>query len=221
MPPPSPMSLQDAIQWVDNETANADSLLRLETASALVQGLAEIGDAALGYFVDKAHDDGRSWSEIGKALGMSKQGAQQKHMVRVSFGPNAPTLEHLTPRPRERGQRSSADRPELASQLRGHGTLAPRSLPRTQRHRCTGPDQLRLVADEGGVSGSRTCPSWYGADGGRSDLYAPSDHRTLRCTVVSPGDEPQLHRHRAPTPWPRGVKAWPLTYCKTVGSRRR
>ena len=94
------MSLQDAISWVNDETQIPDTLVRLETASVLVQGLAEVGDAALGYFVDQARHDGHSWSEIGAALGVSKQAAQQKHMVRVSLGPNAPTLENLTPRAR-------------------------------------------------------------------------------------------------------------------------
>ena len=98
MAPPSPLSLQDAINWVNVEAQLPDTLVRLETASDLVQGLAELGDAALGYFVDQARHDGHSWSEIGDALGVSKQAAQQKHMVRVSLGPNAPTLENLTPR---------------------------------------------------------------------------------------------------------------------------
>src|ERR1700727_1810274 len=100
MPESSPVSLQDAIHWVDSETPNPDALARLRTASALVHGLAEIGDAALGYYVDQARRDGHSWSEIGDSLGVSKQAAQQKQTVRVSLGPNTPTFEHLTPRAR-------------------------------------------------------------------------------------------------------------------------
>jgi hypothetical protein len=100
MPPTSVPTLQDAIHWVDNASHEDDPLVRLQTASALVQELAEIGDAALGYFVDQARHTGYSWSEIGDALGVTKQAAQQKHTVRLSFGPNAPTLEQLTPRAR-------------------------------------------------------------------------------------------------------------------------
>ena len=98
---PSPLTLPDAIHWVDTEAKDPDPLTRLQTASVLVQSLAEVGDAALGYFVDQARHAGHSWSEIGDALGVSKQAAQQKHTVRLSLGPNAPTFEHLTPRARK------------------------------------------------------------------------------------------------------------------------
>jgi len=119
----SPVSLQDAIHWVDNEAQNPDTLVRLETASGLVQGLAEIGDAALGYFIDQARHDGHSWSEIGDALGVSKQAAQQKHMVRVSLGPNAPTFEHLTPR-----ARSVVGEAEEIARNWGHGYVGTEHL---------------------------------------------------------------------------------------------
>lgn len=95
VPPPPALSLQDVIQSVESETEN-QPLLRLQAASSQVRELAEIGDAALGYFVDQARNAGHSWSEIGEALGVSKQAAQQKHTVRMSFGLNGPTL--LTPR---------------------------------------------------------------------------------------------------------------------------
>jgi hypothetical protein len=100
MAPPSPVSLQEVIQWVDTETGEEQPLARLQTASALVRELAEIGDAVLGYFVDQARHAGHSWSEIGDALGVSKQAAQQRHTVRMALGPNAPTFERFTPRAR-------------------------------------------------------------------------------------------------------------------------
>lgn len=100
MSPPTPLTLQDAIHWVDAEAAQPDALPRLQAASALVQDLADVGDATLGYYVDQARHAGHSWSEIGDALGVTKQAAQQRHTVRLSLGPNAPTFEHLTPRAR-------------------------------------------------------------------------------------------------------------------------
>ena len=100
MAPPSPVSLHDVIHWVDAETGEAQPLARLQTASDLVRELADIGDAVLGYFVDQARHAGHSWSEIGDALGVSKQAAQQKHTVRMSLGLNAPTFERFTPRAR-------------------------------------------------------------------------------------------------------------------------
>jgi ClpA/ClpB-like protein len=96
---PTP-SLQDVIHLVEADTGDAQPLSRLRVASALVQNLADIGDAALGYFVDQARHAGHSWSEIGEALGVSKQAAQQKQTVRLSLGLNAPTFERFTPRAR-------------------------------------------------------------------------------------------------------------------------
>ncbi len=96
----SPFSLHDAIEWVDAQARGADTLVRLEAASLLVEELAEVGDAVLGYFVDQARHDGHSWTEIGDALGVSKQAAQQRHTLRASLGPSAATFAHLTPRAR-------------------------------------------------------------------------------------------------------------------------
>jgi hypothetical protein len=96
---PTP-SLQDVIHLVEADTEDAQPLSRLGVASVLVRNLAEVGDAALGYFVDQARHAGHSWSEIGEALGVSKQAAQQKHTVRLSLGLNAPTFERFTPRAR-------------------------------------------------------------------------------------------------------------------------
>ncbi|MGH9016155.1 MAG: Clp protease N-terminal domain-containing protein [Acidimicrobiales bacterium] len=96
---PTP-SLQDVIHLVETDTEDEQPLSRLRVASALVQNLTDIGDAALGYFVDQARHAGHSWSEIGDALGVSKQAAQQKQTVRLSLGLNAPTFERFTPRAR-------------------------------------------------------------------------------------------------------------------------
>src|SRR5580692_4595706 len=96
---PTP-SLQDVIHLVEADTDDEQPLSRLRVASAVVQNLTEIGDAALGYFVDQARHAGHSWSEIGEALGVSKQAAQQKQTVRLSLGLNAPTFERFTPRAR-------------------------------------------------------------------------------------------------------------------------
>jgi Clp amino terminal domain, pathogenicity island component len=99
MSPETSLSLQDVIQRVEAE-ADDQPLSRLQTASALVRELAEIGDAALGYFVDQARHAGHSWSEIGEALGVSKQAAQQKQTVRLSLGLNPQTLARFTDRAR-------------------------------------------------------------------------------------------------------------------------
>ena len=93
-------TLQDFIVRVEGESDDGRPLSRLQTASSVAHHLEEIGDAGLGYFVDQARHAGHSWSEIGEALGVSKQAAQQKQSLRLSLGPNAPTFERLTPRAR-------------------------------------------------------------------------------------------------------------------------
>jgi hypothetical protein len=97
--PPAP-SLQDVIHQVESDAGEDEPLVRLRTASTVVREMSEVGDAALGYFVDQARRSGHSWSEIGEALGVSKQAAQQKHTLRISFGPNSPSFERFTPRAR-------------------------------------------------------------------------------------------------------------------------
>jgi len=96
---PAP-SLQQLIHLVEDETEDSSPLGRLRAASGLAVHLAEVGDAALGYFVDQARHAGHSWSQIGDALGVSKQAAQQKHTVRQAAGLDEPGFERFTLRAR-------------------------------------------------------------------------------------------------------------------------
>jgi hypothetical protein len=96
---PAP-SLQDLIHLVETETGDSSPLGRLRAASGLAGHLAEVADAALGYFVDQARHAGHSWSQIGDALGVSKQAAQQKHTVRQASSPEDPGFERFTLRAR-------------------------------------------------------------------------------------------------------------------------
>jgi hypothetical protein len=96
---PAP-SLQELIHLVETETEDSSPLGRLSAASGLAVHLAEVGDAALGYFVDQARHAGHSWSQIGDALGVSKQAAQQKHTVRQASSPEEQGFEHFTLRAR-------------------------------------------------------------------------------------------------------------------------
>jgi Clp amino terminal domain, pathogenicity island component len=120
--PPTP-SLQDVIHLVEADTEDEQPLSRLGVASVLVRNLAEVGDAALGYFVDQARHAGHSWSEIGEALGVSKQAAQQKHTVRLSLGLNAPTFERFTPR-----ARNVLTQAEPIARQWGHGQIGTEHL---------------------------------------------------------------------------------------------
>jgi len=64
------------------EHAAEDPLARLEAASAASEELAAMGDALVTHFVEGAREAGASWTHIGGALGVSKQGAQQRFAYR-------------------------------------------------------------------------------------------------------------------------------------------
>jgi hypothetical protein len=111
---PAP-SLQELIHLVEAETQDSSPLGRLRSASGLAGHLAEVGDAALGHFVDQARHAGHSWSQIGDALGVSKQAAQQKHTVRQASSADEPGFERFTAR-----ARNAVSDAELVARQWGH-----------------------------------------------------------------------------------------------------
>ena len=108
---PAP-TLQELIQEVVQDAPNDDPLKRLETAAGMIHSLSDVGDAALGYFVDQARRAGHSWSEIGESLGVSKQAAQQRQVARTG-GLTSVTFERFT----ERARRVVAASEERAREL--------------------------------------------------------------------------------------------------------
>jgi hypothetical protein len=76
--PDSTPSLDELIRQV-RDSAPDDPLAQLAAAARLRDDLAEQADALLGHFVDQARRGGASWSQIGDALGITKQAAQQRH----------------------------------------------------------------------------------------------------------------------------------------------
>jgi hypothetical protein len=111
---PAP-SLQELIRLVETETADSSPLSRIHAASGLAEHLAGVGDAVVGNFVDRARDAGHSWSQIGDALGVSKQAAQQKHLVRQASGFDKPGFDLFTPR-----ARNAVSDAELVAREWGH-----------------------------------------------------------------------------------------------------
>jgi hypothetical protein len=97
--PPAP-TLQELIHLVEIQTEDSSPLDRVRAASGLARHLTQTGDDALGHFVDQARDAGHSWSQIGVALGVSKQAAQQKHLVRQASSLEEPGFRLFTPRAR-------------------------------------------------------------------------------------------------------------------------
>ena len=76
---PLNISLADLIARLDEELPDADSLARISEAHLRARTLSDLGDQLLDHYVGKARQAGASWSEIGDAIGVSKQAAQQRH----------------------------------------------------------------------------------------------------------------------------------------------
>jgi hypothetical protein len=95
-------SLQEMIATVRADAAGDDDLEQLATASSAVAELEAVSDATLGHFVDQCRRNGRSWSDISRALGVTKQAAHK----RFSFA--TPNLARFTPRARA-AVRAAAD----------------------------------------------------------------------------------------------------------------
>ena len=98
-PPPS---LQELIDTVRQDSRSDSALDQLVTAAAAVAQLEETSDALLGHFVDRCRHAGRTWSEISKALGVTKQAVHKRFATtladQIIAATENPTLERFTAR---------------------------------------------------------------------------------------------------------------------------
>jgi hypothetical protein len=69
------MELEDLISQVRGD----EPLDRLASAMAVKADVDDLTDQLIGHFVDQARAAGCSWSDIGGAMGVTKQAAQQRH----------------------------------------------------------------------------------------------------------------------------------------------
>jgi hypothetical protein len=72
---PRPAQLVAAIE---REHPGGDVGARLEAALRVAAELRAVGDEVVDHYVHAARGEGRSWTEIGEVLGVTKQGAQQR-----------------------------------------------------------------------------------------------------------------------------------------------
>ncbi|MFB6726177.1 Clp protease N-terminal domain-containing protein [Kribbella sp. NPDC056345] len=70
--------LQQLINTIKDDAGSDDELVQLGTAASTISELTSTGDAALGFFVDRARGAGKSWVEISGVLGVSKQAAHKR-----------------------------------------------------------------------------------------------------------------------------------------------
>ncbi|WP_329352116.1 hypothetical protein OG226_42840 [Streptomyces sp. NBC_01261] len=114
---PLDISLADLIARLDEELPDTDELARVSEARLRAQTLSDLGDQLIDHYVSKAKQVGASWTEIGDAIGVSKQAAQQRH----------------TPGPFER-----------YTNLNRHSIVLAQEAARTHRHDSIGTEHLLL-----------------------------------------------------------------------------
>ena len=71
------MDLEQLIATV--EESGDDPLERIEAAATIKEQIEQLSDELLDHFVKAARADGCSWTQIGEALGVTRQAAQQRH----------------------------------------------------------------------------------------------------------------------------------------------
>jgi hypothetical protein len=133
---PAP-SLAELVQTVHDRTADQDALARVRAAAEVSGEIASKADVLLGHFVEAARQAGCSWTEIGAALGVTKQGAQQRFVDREATTPADD--EHLLVAYTPRARNSVARAHEEAREM-GHNYVGTEHL------------LLGVIADSGALS---------------------------------------------------------------------
>ncbi|MFI8346848.1 Clp protease N-terminal domain-containing protein [Streptomyces sp. NPDC085596] len=114
---PLDINLADLIARLDEELPDAGDLAHISEARLRAQTLSDLGDQLIDHYVSKAKRSGASWTEIGDAIGVSKQAAQQRH----------------APGPFER-----------FTELNRHGIVLAQEAARTHKHESIGTEHLLL-----------------------------------------------------------------------------
>lgn len=91
-------TLDDLTVHVAAHAASNDSLDRLDAAIAIAAQLDHQADALVDHFVAAARAQGRSWTEIGALLGVSKQAARKRFTDTATPAPVLPPGVTLRPR---------------------------------------------------------------------------------------------------------------------------
>ncbi|WP_204080975.1 Clp protease N-terminal domain-containing protein [Mycobacterium riyadhense] len=76
-----PIRLDELINAI--KQVHSDALDQLADAVLAAESLGEVADHLIGHFVDQARRSGASWTDIGKAMGVTKQAAQKRFVPRA------------------------------------------------------------------------------------------------------------------------------------------
>jgi hypothetical protein len=77
---PKTVRLDDLIEVI--RKVHDDELEQLTSAMVAADHLGDVADPQVGHFVDQARRAGRSWTEIGRAMGVTKQAARKRFVPR-------------------------------------------------------------------------------------------------------------------------------------------
>jgi ATP-dependent Clp protease ATP-binding subunit ClpA len=77
-----PVPLDNLISYVRSVHPDGGPLEHLSDAITVAAQLEEQSDVLIGHFVDQARRSGASWSQIGDSMGVSKQAAQKRYVLR-------------------------------------------------------------------------------------------------------------------------------------------
>jgi cell division septum initiation protein DivIVA len=121
------ISLQQLIDQLDSDLADQDPLTKIAEARQRARTMTAIGDRMIDHYVSRARAHGVAWNDIGKALGVTRQAAQQR---------SAPVLSRLA----DQGRRVLLVAQERARHLR-HGHVGTEHL------------LLGVLADHDGLGG--------------------------------------------------------------------
>jgi Clp amino terminal domain, pathogenicity island component len=77
---PVQIRLDDLIDGIKKARSNV--LDQLTDAVVVADHLGDVADHLIGHFVDQARRSGASWTEIGQAMGVSKQAAQKRFVAK-------------------------------------------------------------------------------------------------------------------------------------------
>ncbi len=94
------MNLDELIAAVEETDGALD---RVSAAAAIKDQIEALGDELLDHFVKEARDQGCSWTQIGDALGVTRQAAQQRHgglIARLVQGLTEGRFKRFTPQAR-------------------------------------------------------------------------------------------------------------------------
>src|SRR5690348_629586 len=100
MTEPIQIRLDDLINGIKKARSNV--LDQLSDAIVVADHLGDVADHLIGHFVDQARRSGASWTEIGQAMGVSKQAAQKRFVAKGEAGTLDPNqgFGRFTPRAR-------------------------------------------------------------------------------------------------------------------------